>query len=211
MAIVGPSGAGKTTLISLLLGFHRPQSGSISIGNIHMKPGNMLRLRQHMGVVFQHNPMFDASVRENLTLNRSHLQEQDLWDALRRSDLEEFVRQLPDGLETEIGVRGLKLSGGQRQRLAIARAMLGDPQIILLDEATSSLDSVSEHQIRTALAELLKSRTSVTIAHRLSTILDSDRILYLDRGKVLESGSHRELMSLNGPYAKLYDLQFREH
>jgi ABC-type multidrug transport system fused ATPase/permease subunit len=209
VAIVGPSGAGKTTLVSLLLGFQKPSTGEILVSGIPLKPGNFKRIRQQMGVVFQHNPMFDASIRSNLMLNRTQLVEADLWDALQRADLDEFVRTLPSQLETEIGVRGLKLSGGQRQRLAIARAMLGNPQIILLDEATSSLDSVSEQQIRRALGELLRGRTSLTIAHRLSTILDSDRILYLDRGQVLESGTHSELLARKGSYSKLYELQFR--
>jgi ATP-binding cassette, subfamily B, bacterial AbcA/BmrA len=211
VALVGPSGAGKTTFFSLLLGFQKPVSGTIRIDNEDLIPGHLKSLRSRIGVVFQHNPMFDMSIRENLILNRNNISDDDISDVLKRTDLELFINTLPSGLDTEIGVRGLKLSGGQRQRLAIARAMLGKPDIILLDEATSSLDSISEQQIGEALKELLKGKTSLTIAHRLSTILNSDRILYLNKGRICESGTHQELLHANGAYAKLYNLQLGNH
>jgi ATP-binding cassette, subfamily B, bacterial AbcA/BmrA len=207
VALVGPSGAGKTTFFSLLLGFQYPTKGTIQIASEDLVSGNLKNLRSKIGVVFQHNPMFDMSIKENLVLNRDDITEDFIWDVLKRTDLEDFIKSLPERLNTQIGVRGLKLSGGQRQRLAIARAMLGKPDIILLDEATSSLDSVSEQQIGEALKELLKGKTSLTIAHRLTTILNSDRILYCDNGKICESGTHRELLEAKGAYAKLYNLQ----
>ncbi len=211
VALVGPSGAGKTTFFSLLLGFQTPTEGSIEIAGQKLEPGNLKNLRSRIGVVFQHNPMFDMSIKDNLILNREDIDEDLIWDVLKRTDLEDFVKSLPSKLDTQIGVRGLKLSGGQRQRLAIARAMLGKPDIILLDEATSSLDSVSEQQIGEALKELLKGKTSLTIAHRLTTILSSDRILYLDNGQICESGTHKELLKNEGAYAKLYNLQLGNH
>ena len=210
VALVGPSGAGKTTFFSLLLGFQRPSSGEIDILGTHMIPGNFKEVRSKIGVVFQHNPMFDMSIKENLLLNRVEIEDEELWDVLKKTELDDFIRRLPLQLNTEIGVRGLKLSGGQRQRLAIARAMLGRPELILLDEATSSLDSVSEQKIGHALRELLKEKTSLTIAHRLSTIVNSDKIMYLNAGKITESGTHRELLKQGGDYAKLYELQFGE-
>ena len=210
VALVGPSGAGKTTFFSLLLGFQRPTSGEIDILGTQMIPGNFKEVRSKIGVVFQHNPMFDMSIKENLLLNRVEIEDEELWDVLKKTELDDFIRRLPLQLNTEIGVRGLKLSGGQRQRLAIARAMLGKPELILLDEATSSLDSVSEQKIGHALRELLKEKTSLTIAHRLSTIVNSDKIMYLNAGKITESGTHRELLKQGGDYAKLYELQFGE-
>ena len=210
VALVGPSGAGKTTFFSLLLGFQRPSSGEIDILGTQMIPGNFKEVRSKIGVVFQHNPMFDMSIKENLLLNRVEIEDEELWDVLKKTELDDFIRRLPLQLNTEIGVRGLKLSGGQRQRLAIARAMLGKPELILLDEATSSLDSVSEQKIGHALRELLKEKTSLTIAHRLSTIVNSDKIMYLNAGKITESGTHRELLKQGGDYAKLYELQFGE-
>jgi len=207
IAVVGVSGAGKTTLISLLLGFYKATQGAITIDGKDISGMNMADLRRNIGVVFQDNPMFDASIRENIILGGLADDHDALWNALEMADAADFVRSLPKGLETVVGVKGLKLSGGQRQRLAIARVILKNPSIILMDEATSSLDSVSEYQIKQAMNRMLKGRTSITIAHRLSTVVESDRIFYLEKGRVIESGRHGDLLSQKGEYFELFKAQ----
>lgn len=207
IGIVGPSGGGKSTLINLLLGFYSPDSGTILIDGIPIQEMDTESLRRNIGVVFQDNPMFDASIRSNLLLGQKGFGDEQLWEALKKANVDDFVRSLPDELETLIGVKGLKLSGGQRQRLAIARVILKDPAIVIMDEATSSLDSVTELQIEEALEQLLENRTSLTIAHRLSTVVRADRILYLEDGKIIESGSHGELIQRKGRYYALYEAQ----
>jgi len=174
---------------------------------VSIKDMNMASLRRNIGVVFQDNPMFDATIRENVMLGNECSDGSKIWNALEMADAAEFVRGLPDGLDTVVGVKGLKLSGGQRQRLAIARVILKDPAIILMDEATSSLDSVSEYQIKQAMNQMLKGRTSITIAHRLSTVVESDRIFYLEKGSVVESGKHGELLDKKGRYYELFKVQ----
>ena len=207
IAIVGVSGAGKTTLISLLLGFYKVSSGSITIDGMSIDDMKLADLRRNIGVVFQDNPMFDTTIQENITLGKNGFDSKKIWQALEMADAADFVRGLPDQLETIVGVKGLKLSGGQRQRLAIARVILKDPAIILMDEATSSLDSVSEYQIKQAMTRMLKGRTSITIAHRLSTVVESDRIFYLEKGQVVESGKHGDLLSKQGKYFELFKVQ----
>jgi len=202
LAIVGASGGGKTTLVNLLLGFFAPVSGRISFDGQDADSLTPAARRALMGCVFQDNPMFDGTVRDNLRLGRSYDDAQ-LWQALEQAEIGDFIRSLPEGLDTAVGVKGLKLSGGQRQRLAIARVLLKDPPIIILDEATSSLDSVTEGRIRTALDRLLAGRTSITIAHRLSTVVASDRICYLEDGRLVEQGSHAQLLAAGGRYAAL--------
>jgi ATP-binding cassette subfamily C protein len=206
VALVGASGAGKTTLMNLLLGLYRPNSGAILYDETPLTALPLAAVRRQVGIVFQDNPMFNASVRENLLLGREW-EDAELWLALERADAADFVNALPLKLDTIIGVSGLKLSGGQRQRVAIARIMLREPKLVLLDEATSSLDSVSELHIRQALDRLLAGRTSVTIAHRLSTVVESSIIHYLQDGAVIESGSHRELVEAGGRYAELVRAQ----
>ena len=179
VAIVGNSGAGKSTLFHLLLGLYQPVTGVIRFDGVAMTDWNLAELREHIGVVFQNNPLLDGTIRHNLILDERSIGDEELWQALEHADAAAFVKQLPEGLDTLVGVKGMKLSGGQRQRLAIARAVLRDPKVVLLDEATSSLDSLSEHQIQQALDHLLANRTSLTIAHRLSTVVASDRILYI--------------------------------
>ena len=207
IAIVGSSGAGKSTIINLLMKFYSPSGGSILLNGIPIQDIPHGELRKHIGIVFQDNPMFDSSIRENLILNQQGLSEQQIWDALAQSDAKEFVESLPDKLDTIIGVKGLKLSGGQRQRLAIARVILKKPSLIILDEATSSLDSMSENQIQNALNTLLSSCTSITIAHRLSTVVASDSIIYLDEGIIQEQGTHAELIRKEKYYYNLFKVQ----
>lgn len=206
VALVGTSGAGKTTLMNLLLGFYDYQHGQIRLDGIDIRQLDKTWYRQQIGMVFQDNPMFDGTVRSNLKLDQD-FSDADMWQALEQAQAEDFVRSLPQGLDTRIGTRGLKLSGGQRQRLAIARVMLRDPKIVLLDEATSSLDSATELQIQKAMDRLLHGRTSITIAHRLSTIVASDVICYLEHGRVIEQGTHEELIKRKGAYFKLYETQ----
>ncbi len=206
VALVGTSGAGKSTLMNILLGFYEHQRGSITLDGQEITDLNKQWYRNQIGMVFQDNPMFDGSIRSNLTLDRNY-DETELWAALEQAQAGEFVKSLPDTLDTRIGTKGLKLSGGQRQRLAIARVILRNPSIVLLDEATSSLDSATEVQIQEAMDNLLKNRTSITIAHRLSTIVASDLICYLENGQIVEQGSHQDLISQGGMYFKLYETQ----
>ena len=207
IALVGPSGAGKSSLLQILLALYPIDTGVIRIDGHNVSDCQLGDIRRHIGVVFQDNPMFDGTIRSNILLGIEHIDDDHMWDALRRADAEDFVKSLPLGLETPIGVKGLKLSGGQRQRLAIARVLIKRPAIILLDEATSSLDSMSEFHIQQALDELLTGRTSITVAHRLSTIVRSDRICYMEKGRIIESGSHQELLARRGAYYQLYQLQ----
>lgn len=207
VALVGPSGAGKSTLLGLLLGFYVPQSGVIRIDGRDLEEIPTAELRANIGVVFQDNAMFDATIRDNLLLARKDRTDDDVWDALRRAEAGEFVESLPERLDTLIGVKGLRLSGGQRQRLAIARVILKAPPIVALDEATSSLDSLTESLIQRALERMLDQHTSLTIAHRLSTVVGADRILYLEQGRVVEEGSHGELIQRPGRYRELFETQ----
>ncbi len=206
-ALVGSSGSGKSTLISIILAFNRPNQGRVTIGGQDL---NTLRLRDYrstLGVVLQDNFLFDGTVAENIAFSRPGATRDEVIAAARVANCDDFVRGFPDGYETIVGERGVKLSGGQRQRVAIARAILADPQVLILDEATSSLDSESEKEIREALRHLRAGRTTFVIAHRLSTIRSADQILVLENGAIVERGSHRELMALGGRYKVLHDTQ----
>ncbi|HKH48804.1 MAG TPA: ABC transporter ATP-binding protein [Thermoanaerobaculia bacterium] len=207
-ALVGPSGSGKSTLIGLIAAFHRPTAGSVLVDGQDLSGVKLHDYRSHLGVVFQDNFLFDGTVYENIAYARPYASDEEVLEAARIARCDDFVQRLPDGYETIVGERGVKLSGGERQRVAIARAILADPRILILDEATSSLDSESEALIQEGLTELMKGRTTFVIAHRLSTIRRADTILVLEQGQVVERGRHEELLALGGRYHALYTRQY---
>lgn len=210
VALVGPSGAGKSTLFSLIPRFYDVSDGAIYIDKHDIREVTQASLRQQIGIVPQETLLFGGTIRENILYGRLDATEEEMIDAAEAANAHEFITTLPDGYDTIVGERGTKLSGGQRQRVAIARAILKDPRILLLDEATSSLDNESEQLVQDALARLMQNRTTLIIAHRLSTIRIAHRIAVVNQGQIVELGSHDELMALNGLYAKLYEMQFRE-
>jgi ATP-binding cassette subfamily B protein len=210
MALVGPSGAGKTTITYLLPRFFDPTEGRITIDGRDLREVTQESLRAHIGMVTQETFLFHATVRENLLYARPAATEEEIVAAAEAANIHAFIQSLPDGYETVVGERAFRLSGGERQRLAIARALLKDPRILILDEATSNLDATSEHLIQQALEVLLRGRTSLIIAHRLSTILNADKILVMNRGRLVEAGRHDELLAQGGLYATLYHQQFRK-
>ncbi len=207
-ALVGPSGSGKSTIIGLVAAFHRPTSGSILVDGRDLADVRLADYRGQIGVVFQDNFLFDGTVYENIAYSQPDAPREEVLRAARIANCDEFVEKLADGYETIVGERGVKLSGGQRQRVAIARAILADPRILILDEATSSLDSESEALIQEGLAELMKGRTTFVIAHRLSTIRRADAILVVEGGRIVESGRHEALLARGGRYADLYTRQY---
>ncbi len=208
-ALVGSSGSGKSTLISLVLAFARPQKGRVVLDDQDLDSLKLHEFRGHLGVVMQDNFLFDGTVKENIAFTRPDATDEQVREVSRIANVDEFVRGFPDQYETIVGERGVKLSGGQRQRVAIARAILADPRILILDEATSSLDSESEQMIQEGLRRLRAGRTTFVIAHRLSTITSADQILVLEHGEIVERGTHRQLIAHSGRYRELYERQHR--
>jgi subfamily B ATP-binding cassette protein MsbA len=208
-ALVGSSGSGKSTLISLVMAFARPKQGRILVDGTDLATLKLHDYRKQLGVVLQDNFLFDGTVRDNIAFTRPGATDEDVRVVAKVANVDEFVSRFADGYDTIVGERGVKLSGGQRQRVAIARAILADPRLLILDEATSSLDSESEQMIQEGLQRLRAGRTTFVIAHRLSTITSADQILVLEQGQIVERGTHAELMQLGGRYRDLYDRQFR--
>lgn len=210
VALVGPSGAGKSTLVGLITRFYDPQAGSILIDGEDIRKATLESLKKNIALVDQETFLFNDSLRNNIRYSRREASEDEVETAARLAYADEFINQFPDGYDSTIGDRGVRLSGGQRQRICIARAILRDAPILILDEATSALDTESEMMVQRALANLMRNRTTFVIAHRLSTIMHADKIVVLEEGRVVDSGSHQELLGRSGLYKKLYDMQFRE-
>jgi len=211
IALVGPSGAGKSTLVALIPRFYDVSAGAISVDGHDIRSVRLADLRGAIGMVPQETTLFGGPVRENIAYGKLGATDEEIETVARAAHAHEFISEFPDGYDTIVGERGVKLSGGQRQRIAIARALLKNPAILILDEATSSLDSESERLVQDALETLMQGRTTFVIAHRLSTVRRADRIIVLDAGRIVEEGTHEELMTSGGLYKRLYEIQFRDH
>jgi ATP-binding cassette subfamily B protein len=208
IALVGASGAGKTTFVNLLPRFYDPESGDIFIDDVNIKDVTLNSLRKQIGIVPQETIMFSGTIAQNIAFGQENFEMEAVEEAAKIANAHQFIMQLSEGYQTWVGERGVNLSGGQRQRIAIARAVLLNPQILILDEATSALDSESEALVQEALERLMENRTVLIIAHRLSTVRKCDRILVLEKGQIVESGNHEELLALEGRYARFYAQQF---
>jgi ABC-type multidrug transport system fused ATPase/permease subunit len=209
LALVGPSGSGKTTLINLIPRYYDVTAGAVRVDGHDVRDLTLQSLRSQIGMVLQETFLFNMTIRENISYGREDASQDEIEAAARAANAHDFITEFPEGYDTMIGERGVRLSGGQRQRIAIARAILVDPRILILDEATSSVDTRTDFLIQRALDRLMQGRTTVVIAHRLSTIQRATQIAYLEGGRVLACGSHEQLLETCAPYRHLYDTQFR--
>ncbi len=209
IAIVGPSGSGKSTIVNLIPRLYDVTKGRVLFDGLDVRRQSLSAIRRNIGVVTQETYLFNGTIRENLLYAAPDASEEAIWEACRKANIDEFIKKQPDGLDAMVGNRGLKLSGGEKQRLSIARVLLKDPALLIFDEATSSLDSISEELIQKAIDPLIAERTSILIAHRLSTILAADEILVVRDGRIVERGVHKDLVAAGGTYAELYETQFR--
>jgi ATP-binding cassette subfamily B protein len=210
LAVVGASGAGKSTIARLLFRFYDTDSGSVRVNGDEVRGMTQASLRQHIGVVPQDTVLFNDTIFYNIRYGRPQATREEVEQAAKLAHLDHFIAQLPDGYDTVVGERGLKVSGGEKQRIAIARALLKNPPVMIFDEATSSLDSGSEQAILAAIREVAAHRTTLVVAHRLSTITDADEIVFLEKGRVKERGTHAQLLAADGAYAQMWKLQQRE-
>jgi ATP-binding cassette subfamily B protein len=208
VALVGPSGAGKSTVFRLLLRFYDPDAGRVTLDGVDLTAADPAEVRARMALVAQESPLFSGSAAENIRFGRESASDLEVAEAIRAAQAESFLAALPQGLDTPVGDRAKTLSGGQRQRLAIARALVRKAPILLLDEATSALDAENEHLVQRALDEAMKGQTTLVIAHRLATVLKADRIVVMDAGRVVDEGTHTDLVARGGLYARLAALQF---
>jgi subfamily B ATP-binding cassette protein HlyB/CyaB len=211
LVLVGPSGCGKSTILQLLLRFYDPQQGRVLYDETDVRGVRQTSLHDQVAIVFQDTFVFNTTIRENLRYGRIDATDADIEAAARQAEIHDFILTLPEGYDTVVGERGARLSGGQRQRVAIARALVGDPRILIFDEATSALDYESERIIQQNMQEIAKGRTVFIVAHRLSTVRRTDRIITIDAGRVLEDGSHDDLIKTGGRYASLHRLQAGIH
>ena len=209
IALLGAPGSGKSTLVHLLPRFYDVTSGRITIDGLDVRDSTLTSLRRNIGIVQQDVFLFAASIRDNIAYGRHDASMDEIVDAARVAQLDAYIRTLPEGYETVIGERGVTLSGGQRQRLSIARAVLVDPPILILDDSTSSVDASTEEQIRKAMESVMRGRTTFVIAHRLTTVHNADQILVVSDGEIVERGTHKDLLAAGGQYRKVYDLQLR--
>jgi len=207
IALVGQSGSGKTTLTDMIARFYDCDDGAILFDDVNIKNASLKSVRNLLGMVSQEPILFNDTVFNNIAFGLDNISEKDVMEAARIANAHDFIMQMPEGYQTNVGDRGTKLSGGQRQRISIARAVLKNPPILILDEATSALDSENERMVQDALQKLMQNRTTVVIAHRLSTIVHADEIVVLEKGKIIERGTHKELLAQAGTYLKLYEMQ----